>query len=134
MLPAILSPLSNDRRQLLHTDYRDYPYYNGIIATKWLDRETLQPVFCVDDANYYASPKRLKTSTISDELKINSNGTALVYSFASDRESAILSAGHAGDGAYWLDHSGKMDRLHLLWYCSARLVKVFIIATNVKHQ
>ncbi len=83
------------------------PYYNGIIATKWLDRETLQPVFCVDDANYYASPKRLKTSTISDELKINSNGTALVYSFASDRESAILSAGHAGDGAYWLDHSGK---------------------------
>ena len=34
------------------------PYYNGIIATKWLDRETLQPVFCVDDANYYENSRK----------------------------------------------------------------------------
>lgn len=83
------------------------PYYNGIIASQWLDRETLQPISCVDDATYTASPQRLKTSTVSDELKISSDGMAWVYSFAPDRETAILSAGHAGDGAFWIDNSGQ---------------------------
>lgn len=79
------------------------PYYNGITATRWLDRETLQPVFCVDDAKNGASPMRLKTSTVGDELKISTNGAAIVYSFAATRESAILAAGHAADGAFWLE-------------------------------
>ena len=28
------------------------PYDNGIPGTHWLDRQTLRPVFCVDDDNY----------------------------------------------------------------------------------
>ena len=68
-----------------------FPFYNGIISSRWLDRETLHPVFCVDDSRYFTSADRLKTSTIGDELKVNSNGAAIVYSFAADRESAILS-------------------------------------------
>ncbi len=79
------------------------PYYSGIIASRWLDRETLQPVNCVEDAKYGYSPQRLKTSTLSDELKVSTNGLAVVYSFAADRESAILSAGHAANGAFWLE-------------------------------
>lgn len=31
---------------------------------------------------------------------MSSNGTAIVYSFSQDKESAILSAGHAADGAF----------------------------------
>lgn len=79
------------------------PYYNGIIAQRWLSRETLQPTFCVDDRQFSASPANLKTSTLGDELKMNSKGQALVYAFAANKDEAILSAGHAADGAYWLD-------------------------------
>lgn len=79
------------------------PYYHGIIARQWLDRVSLQPVSCVDPerGGGTASPVRLKTSTLGDELKVSSNGSAVVYAFAPDRESAILSAGHAADGAFW---------------------------------
>ncbi len=79
------------------------PYYNGIISNWWLDRETLQPVFCVDNDKNAGSPQRLKTSTVGDELKISTNGTAVIYSFAANRECAILAAGHAADGAFWLE-------------------------------
>lgn len=80
------------------------PYYNGIIASRWLDRETLQPVFCVSDEKYGNSAARLKTSTVGDELKMSTEGKAIVYSFAADTESAIMSIGHAADGAFWFDH------------------------------
>lgn len=82
------------------------PYYNGIIGTRWLDRETLQPVYCTDQGKGVSSPERLKTSTIGDEMKVSSEGAAIVYSFAADRESAILSAGHAANGAYWMSSNG----------------------------
>lgn len=86
------------------------PYANGIVGTHWLDRQTLLPVFCVDDENYpgirtdeKSSPKHLAVSTIGDELKISSEGKSLVYSIAPTREAAILGAGHAANGAFWLD-------------------------------
>lgn len=83
------------------------PFYHGIIGSWWLDRETLQPVFCVDNAKKISSPERLKTSTIGDELKISTNGQAVVMSFAANREAAILAAGHAADGAFWKNSSGQ---------------------------
>lgn len=86
------------------------PYANGIVGNRWLDRQTLLPVFCVDDETYpgimtsdKSSPKHLAVSTISDELKISSEGKSLVYSIAPTREAAILGAGHAGNGAFWID-------------------------------
>lgn len=88
------------------------PYYNGIVSEKWLTKETLRPVYCVDDDKYAglstndkSSPKYLSTSTIGDELKMSSNGKAIVYSIAPFRDAAILSAGHAADGAIWIDDS-----------------------------
>ena len=86
------------------------PYVNGIVAEHWLDRQTLLPVFCVDDETYpgimtdeKSSPKHLAVSTISDELKISSEGKSIVYSIAPTREAAVLGAGHAGNCAFWLD-------------------------------
>lgn len=86
------------------------PYYNSIIGTQWLNKESLRPVYCVDDNKYAgyltnesSSPKNLCTSTISDELKVATNGKAIVFSIAPFRDAAILSAGHAADGAIWID-------------------------------
>ncbi|MCR5132074.1 MAG: alkaline phosphatase family protein [Prevotella sp.] len=79
------------------------PYYHGIIGQRWLDRATLRPVFCVDDPKHYASPHRLMTSTIGDELKVSTHGAALVWSIAASKDCAILSAGHAADAALWID-------------------------------
>ena len=43
-------------------------------------------------------------STIGDELKIASKGQSEVYAIAPDAVSAILSAGHAANGAFWIDN------------------------------
>lgn len=79
------------------------PYYNGITSSKWLDRQSLRPVGCTDDDRYTASPRKLSTSTIGDELKVATNGAAIIYAIASEKDAAILSAGHAADGAIWID-------------------------------
>ena len=86
------------------------PYNHGIVGMKWLNRETLRPVFCVDDAKYAGvqtadatSPSYLGVSTIGDELKVATEGKALVYAIAPYRDAAVLSAGHAADGAVWID-------------------------------
>lgn len=80
------------------------PYYHGIIASRWLDRETLQPVGCVDGKAGLASAFRLKTSTVGDELKVSTDGAAVIYSFAADRDAAVLAAGHAANGAFWCEY------------------------------
>lgn len=91
------------------------PSINGIIAENWLDASTLRPVNCVDDRGFMgnytdesSSASQLLTSNISDELKVATQGKGLVYAIASYREAAILAAGHAGNGAFWLnDNTGK---------------------------
>ena len=81
------------------------PYYHGIIGNRWLDRNTLRPTSCVDDPKHFASPHRMMTSTVGDELKVNSQGAAIVWGIAATRDAAILSAGHAADGALWYDEN-----------------------------
>jgi hypothetical protein len=79
------------------------PYYNSIVGVQWLDKNTLRPIFCVDDSKYQTSPANISTSTITDEMKVSSKGAAIIYAIAPLRESAVLAAGHAGDGAFWID-------------------------------
>lgn len=91
------------------------PSVNGIISNIWLDASTLRPTECVEDPDfmgYYtaenSSAAKLLTSTVSDELKTATQGKGLVYSIAPFRDTAILGAGHAADGAFWLnDITGK---------------------------
>lgn len=87
------------------------PATHGIIAGKWMDMSTLMPRSCVDDPNYMgnytnqsSSPAQLLTSTVADELKIATRNNAKVYAIAPYRDAAILSAGHAADGAFWLNN------------------------------
>ena len=86
----------------LHTG--TVPYYNGITAEEWLDKQTLRPQNCVRDQKIGYSPQFLGTSTISDELKMATKGVAKVFSFAPTADAAILSAGHAADGAAWISN------------------------------
>lgn len=91
------------------------PSVNGIIAENWMDAHTLRPVNCVDDSHFMGnyttestSPSRLLTSTLADELKIATQNKALIYSIAPFSDAAIFSAGHAGNGAFWLnENTGK---------------------------
>ena len=86
------------------------PYDHGIVDDRWLDRKTLRPVGCVDDDMYEglltaekSSARKLSVSTLGDELKVATEGKAIVYSIAPFRDAAILSAGHAADGAFWIN-------------------------------
>ncbi len=88
------------------------PSMNGIIAENWMDAATLRPVNCVEDPDFMGnytdqstSPARLLTSTLADELKITTRNRGMVYAIAPFADAAILSAGHAGDGAFWIDRN-----------------------------
>ena len=87
------------------------PSMNGIIAERWFEPKTLRPRNCVDDSAFMGNytdqntaPTQLLTSTFADELKIATKNAALVYSIAPFRDAAVLSAGHSGNGAFWLNH------------------------------
>ena len=86
------------------------PSMNGIIAEQWLDAGTLRPINCVEDPNFMGnytdestSPSQLLTSTIADELKIATQGKGIVYAIAPFCDAAIFAAGHAGNGAFWIN-------------------------------
>ena len=77
------------------------PYYNGVTGVEWLDRNTLRPHNIINDKDNGMSPVQMQTSSLGDELKIATDGQGKVFAFATDAERAILSAGHAADGAVW---------------------------------
>lgn len=86
------------------------PYDNGIPSEWWLDRQSLRPIYCVDDAKHSghltaenSSPHYLGVSTLGDELKVATEGKGLVYSISPFRDAAILGAGHAADHCFWLN-------------------------------
>ncbi|MBN1986755.1 MAG: alkaline phosphatase family protein, partial [Prolixibacteraceae bacterium] len=95
------------------------PSIHGIIGKTWYNRLKEKEQDCTED-NYYftvgadseagnASPVHLLSNTITDNLKIVSLGKSKVFSVAMNRESAIFSAGHSADAAYWFDvESGRM--------------------------
>ena len=83
------------------------PSVHGIIANRWMDRNTLRPVSCVDDTEYLgnyttenSSPVLLLSSTVADELKIATRLTAFIYSTALYSDASILSAGHCAARSY----------------------------------
>jgi hypothetical protein len=87
------------------------PCYHSITGNTKYDFDNDKETSCLYDSHYLGnythqnfSPKNLLSSTISDELRLASKGTSEVYAIAPDPESAIISAGHAGNGAFWIDN------------------------------
>ena len=91
------------------------PYKHGIAANELYDFEQGKTSSVLHDAEFLGnytpenfSPRKLLSSTIADELKIASKGRSDVYSIAPNAEAALISAGHAANGAYWMDdYNGK---------------------------
>ncbi|MDR1810069.1 MAG: alkaline phosphatase family protein [Prevotella sp.] len=91
------------------------PSCHGVVGDRKYSRESGNEVaFFSDDAflgNYTRdklSPAALRVSTITDELKLASQGSSDVYAFAPDASQALVSAGHAANCAFWVeDYTGK---------------------------
>lgn len=91
-----------------------YPDRHGIINESWYDRlkrkevNALDDDFCItvgsDSKEGQRSSALLLSPTLGDVLKLNTNGQAKVFSVGLNDYSAVFSAGHAADGAYWLDN------------------------------
>jgi len=80
------------------------PFYHGITGDQWIDKNSLRPVSCTEDTHQpdIPSPAQLAVSCIGDELKISTNGNAKIFAISPFQDMAILSAGHAADGAVWM--------------------------------
>jgi predicted AlkP superfamily pyrophosphatase or phosphodiesterase len=91
------------------------PSFHGITSDNWYVPLRNELIFCTRDidvnpvgGSYEAglhSPVNLQASTFSDELEMATNKDAKVFGVGLKENSAILSAGHAANGAYWFDNT-----------------------------
>lgn len=86
------------------------PFQHGIVAERWMNRNTLLPSSPVDDGNCkgintieMSSPKRLLATNLADEMKLGSGSRSKVCSIAIERDAAILAAGHDPDMVIWMN-------------------------------
>ncbi|MEO6833853.1 MAG: alkaline phosphatase PafA, partial [Chitinophagaceae bacterium] len=89
------------------------PAIHGIAANDWI--ENGQREYCTEDKTALPvggsfkwgqmSPMNLKTSTITDELRLATNFRSRVYGVSLKDRSSILPAGHLANGAFWFDDS-----------------------------
>ncbi|WP_461631938.1 alkaline phosphatase family protein [Labilibaculum euxinus] len=93
------------------------PAFHGIISNGWYNRLSGELELAKEDSETKLvgieseekgiSPKKMLASTLGDEIKLF-NSRSRVVGVALNCESALFSAGHAADGAYWMDDlSGK---------------------------
>jgi hypothetical protein len=90
-----------------------YPSTHGIVNDSWYDRLKRKEINCIADDYFITvgsdskegecSAAKLLTPTIGDLIKINTRNKSKVFSVAMNDVSAVLSAGHAANGAYWFD-------------------------------
>ncbi|HZY73057.1 MAG TPA: alkaline phosphatase family protein [Edaphobacter sp.] len=93
---------------------------HGIGANQWwdLDRNKQRPVSSVEDDRYAIvglptgmktgpgrSPRNLLASTVGDELRLDTKGEAKVFGVSLKDRAAILPAGAAANGAFWVDEA-----------------------------
>ena len=89
------------------------PSFHGIISNQWLNRLKSEIIPCTYDENYmsmgcnvvdgHCAPTHLLATTLGDQMKLMYNGRCKVYGVALNDPAAIFSAGHAANGAFWLE-------------------------------
>jgi Type I phosphodiesterase / nucleotide pyrophosphatase len=95
-----------------------YTSGHNIAVNDWwdLDRSTTHAVSSVEDAQYPlvgasdhaelgASPRNELASTLGDEVVLSTGGQAKLFGVSLKDRAAILTSGHASQGAYWIDHA-----------------------------
>jgi len=96
-----------------------YPAETGIVGNEWPDRATGKNVSSVSDTTVTslggapnepaASPKRLMSSTVGDELRLATNDRSKVIGISIKDRAAILPAGRHANAAYWFSgNNGNM--------------------------
>jgi len=91
------------------------PAYHGITSDSWYVPLKDELIYCTSDVtvnpvggSYESglhSPVNLQASTFTDELKMATGGKAKVFAVGIREQSAIFSAGHSADGAFWFDNT-----------------------------
>lgn len=84
---------------------------HGIIANDWYDKFQGRSIYCVDDFHYAAvgtkaageqkSPRRMLTTTLTDELRLAQNMKGKTISVSIKDRAAVLPGGHTSNGSYW---------------------------------
>jgi predicted AlkP superfamily pyrophosphatase or phosphodiesterase len=93
------------------------PRYHGIVGNDWFDKSIRKNRYCTDDDSATLlgdgeaeegkmSPKNLKATTITDELKLSTNFRGKVIGMSMKDRGAILPAGHFADFAFWYSKTG----------------------------
>jgi hypothetical protein len=90
------------------------PSFHGITSDDWYVPLKNELINCTKDISVNSvggsfesglhSPANLLVSTFSDELKMATGTKAKVFGIGLRESSAIFSAGHAADAAYWFDN------------------------------
>jgi len=90
-----------------------YSNGHGIASNEWWDPKKKRMVTSVEDDDTKlvgvagdkagASPHNLLADTLGDELKLATQGKARVFGISLKDRAAVLPAGFAADGAYWID-------------------------------
>ncbi|MCF8221601.1 MAG: alkaline phosphatase family protein [Bacteroidales bacterium] len=89
------------------------PRHHGIVADNWYVPLREEIIYCTSDNTVNPvggsferglhSPASMLPSSFADELKQGTGGEAKVYGIGMKEHTAILSAGHSADAAYWYD-------------------------------
>lgn len=96
-----------------------YPAESGIVGNEWIDRASGKRISSVSDETVKllgsgdpnegaASPRKLMSSTVGDELRLVTNHRSKVIGISVKDRSAILPAGRHATAAYWLSNTGTM--------------------------
>ena len=96
-----------------------WPAETGIVGNDWPDRDAGRFVTSVSDTTAVllggaegdaaASPRRLVSSSLGDELRLQTSGRSKVIGISSKDRSAILPAGRHATAAYWFNQrTGRM--------------------------
>jgi predicted AlkP superfamily pyrophosphatase or phosphodiesterase len=90
------------------------PSIDGIAGNEWIDQLTGRKWYCTEDTTVHTvgstsaegqmSPRNLRVSTITDELRLATNFHSRVVGVSLKDRAAILPAGHAANAAFWFDN------------------------------
>ena len=93
------------------------PSMHGIVSNEWFSRSLGKQVYCTEDNSVssliegsevegHMSPRRMQTTTITDELRLATNFRGKVIGISMKDRGAILPAGHFANWAFWYSKKG----------------------------
>jgi predicted AlkP superfamily pyrophosphatase or phosphodiesterase len=89
------------------------PAIHGIVGNAWYNRTLQKDWYCTQDTTVTGvgtssragqnSPRNLKVTTVTDELRISNNNKSRVFGIALKDRGSILPAGFTANAAYWYE-------------------------------